>query len=344
MRQDHTAWDCGTTGLGVLVSDSLMFERGAPSGSNPRMSHFYGMALPLLTRGLPVTPVQLENVTAPNYLDGFRVLLLSYVGMKPLSPEVHAPLVQWVRNGGVLVVCDDDGDPFNHVREWWNTGGRNYATPRQHLFEQLGWPKDTAGPPANGDLEPVGKGGVIWLRESPVRSAESVESEGRLVEAARIGAKKAGVDWRETNYLMLRRGPYVIAAGLDESVGGESKTISGRFVNLFDPDLQVRKEAKLDPGTRWFLLDLDAEQGAEPRVLASACRSLATRRDDGSLLIRVEGVGETPAVVLARADRAPKSVTIEGQTLTTVQYSAEERLLWVRFVNQSRPRELLIKF
>ena len=33
--------------------------------------------------------------------------------MKPQSPEVHAPLADWVRRGGVLVVVDDDADPYN---------------------------------------------------------------------------------------------------------------------------------------------------------------------------------------------------------------------------------------
>ena len=87
---------------------------------------------------MPVTPVQLENVTLPDYLKAFRVLLLTYHGMKPLSPEVHQALAAWVKRGGVLVVCDDDTDPYNAVREWWNSDGRHCRTPREDLFAQLG--------------------------------------------------------------------------------------------------------------------------------------------------------------------------------------------------------------
>ena len=86
MNQRRVEWDCGTTGIGLVISDSLMFERGDPTPSDPHLSHLYGLALPLLKRGMPVTPVQLENVTLPDYLKGFRVLLLSYHGMKPLTP------------------------------------------------------------------------------------------------------------------------------------------------------------------------------------------------------------------------------------------------------------------
>ena len=138
MKQSRVEWDCGTTGVGVLVSDSLMFQRGQPTPSDPYLGNVYGLAMPLLKHGLPVTPVQLENAGIAHYLDGFRILLLSYDGQKPLSPEVHAPLADWVKRGGVLIVCDQDADPYLKVREWWNSDGKNYTTPREHLFRAAG--------------------------------------------------------------------------------------------------------------------------------------------------------------------------------------------------------------
>src|SRR5581483_2882409 len=101
-----------------------------------------GLALPLLNRGLPVEPVQLENATLPGALRPYRVLLLTYEGMKPMTPAVNTALAEWVKAGGALVVVDDDRDPYNHVRSWWNTAPHSYSTPRQHLFEQLGLPGD----------------------------------------------------------------------------------------------------------------------------------------------------------------------------------------------------------
>ena len=135
------------------------------------------------------TPVQLENLTVPNYLEGFRVLLLSYHGQKPLSPDVHAPLADWVKRGGVLVVCDDDTDPYNQVREWWNSDGRRYATPREHLFEQLGLSGNKAHALKTGELAPLGKGGVIWLRENPAKLAASAEGDARLVATREAGCR-----------------------------------------------------------------------------------------------------------------------------------------------------------
>jgi len=400
MRQPHVEWDCGTTGIGVLVSDSLMFQRGEPAASDPHLSNFYGLALPLLKRGMPIMPVQLEHVATPHYLDDFRILLLTYHGMKPLSPEMHGPLAGWVKRGGVLVVCDNDSDPYNGVREWWNSAGRSYATPREHLFEELGLktktglseqslvgqPTRPSQPEANGhgsgtnlgpgagttspgqpdDLStssgsrtsglddradarpaawlPVGKGGVIWMREDPARLATTTEGDTRLIETVMQAATHAGMKWRETNYLLLRRGAYVIAAGLDESPVGGSKELSGRFVNLFDSDLRVQDAITLASGSRFFLLDLAASSGGRPRLLASACKALPARSGVGSFSLTVEGVANTAAVVLLHLPKAPRSVALAGQPLESFEYSQRDRLLWIRFNNEARPRELQVRF
>ena len=112
LNQPKVEWDCGTTGVGIVVGDSLMFERGEPHGSDAHLSHIYGLALPLLKRGIPVTPVQLENLPIGGCLDQFRLLLMSYQGMKPLSPEPHQPLARWVKAGGArepAVTSDSPG-------------------------------------------------------------------------------------------------------------------------------------------------------------------------------------------------------------------------------------------
>jgi hypothetical protein len=202
--QPREKWDCGTTGIGVLVSDSLMFQRGEPSPSDPWLDNVYGLAMPLVKHGLPVTPVQLENVAAPHYLDGFRILYLSYDGQKPSSPEVHAPLAHWVKNGGVWVFCDQDADPYLKVRDWWNGGGDNFSPPRQHLFQQLGITDSTA----TNQFNPVGRGGLIWTHERPAQFSTSVGGAAQIIEAARLAAKHADLKWSGKNYLLLRRSPY----------------------------------------------------------------------------------------------------------------------------------------
>ena len=342
MKQPDVHWDCGTTGVGVLVSDSLMFERGDPSPSDANMGHIYGMAMPLLKRGIPVTPVQLENVTMPHYLDAFRILFLTYDGMKPLSPEPHTALADWVKRGGILIVCDDDADRYNKVHEWWNSNGLHYATPRQDLFKQLDLEMNQSGQPY--ETAKVGDGSVMWLHENPARMASSVNGDARLIEMATDAASMAKAEWAEKNYLMLRRGPYVIAAGLDESIGGTNRILQGNFVNLFDPTLKVRKQIKLSPGSRFYLLDLDRVRANAPSILAAACKVTEFKPEDASVTMSVEGVTNTPAIILLKTTIPPKSIRLGRKRVRRFKYSASDQLLWIHFEDEAEPRKLSIVF
>jgi len=340
MKQARVRWDCGTTGIGQIISDSLMFQRGAPVTSDEHLSHVYGLALPLLKRGIPVAPVQLENVTLPGYLDGFRVLLLTYHGMKPLAPDVHSSLAAWVRAGGVLIVWDDDSDPYKQVTDWWNSNGLKFGTPREHLFEQLGLIKPAAGT----DEWEVSNGKVVWVNENPAKLADSTAGDTKVADTVKRAAKWAKLDWRETDYLLLERGPYIIAAGLDESVSAQPKVLNRRFVSLFDPELRVWDTVKIEPGKRYFLRDLAARKSRTPQVLASACQTLETGRDRKSVTFAVEGVARTPAVVLLQAKSKPVAIMLDGQPVETFDYSAKDDLLWIRFQNESFPRTLTVRF
>jgi predicted alpha-1,6-mannanase (GH76 family) len=340
LKQLDVKWDCGTTGIGVIASDSMMFQRGEPTPSDPWLGNFYGLAMPLVKRGIPVTPVQLENVVIPHYLDGFKILLMSYDGQKPLTPEVHAPIADWVESGGVLLFCDADADPYLKVHDWWNSNGNNYSTPREHLFEQLRLKAVPAG-----KFVPVGKGGVIWLPERPANLTTSVDGAEKVVANVKLAAQSAGLAWSEKNYLLLRRGPYMVAAGLDDAIAGEPKILHGHFVNLFDPELRVLDRVTLAPGSRFFLRDLDvSKKNDDTKLLASACKAMPSVAPEKSLSFLVEGAADTAAVLLFQAMRAPKSVTLDGEELNQTEFSKKDDLLRVRFPNEARPRTLKLIF
>ncbi len=235
-------------------------------------------------------------------------------------------------------MCDADADPYLKVRDWWNSDGKNYATPREHLFEQLGVTDATV----TNQFNRVGKGGLMWLHRRPVEFSASAEGATQIVATTKLAAEKAGLKWRESNYLLLQRGPYLIAAGLDESIAGEPHTVHGRFVNLFDSELRVLTDISITPGSRWFLFDLDDARTGKPHLLASACKALpklATRKE---ISFTVEGIGGTSAVMLLESPKPPQVVTLDGKNLTTFEYSAKEKLLWIHFENTVVPRELTV--
>jgi hypothetical protein len=287
MKQPDARWEhAGTEQAGVLISDTMMFERADPTPSDEDLGSFYGLALPLLKRGIPVKPVQIERASVPGFLERYKLLLLTYEGQKPPTPEFHEALAKWVRAGAALVVVDEDHDPYNSAREWWNTAPNSYLSPRQHLFEALGLPRDASG------LFKIGDGAVVSARLSPAALTHRNDGGAALRQLAQQAADAIGLKWTETNSLVLRRGPFVIAAGLDESVpNAKPYVLRGRFIDLFDSSLPILSSVSVTPGKRILLFDLNATPaGANPSVIAAACRIREQTASAEKLSFLVDGI------------------------------------------------------
>jgi hypothetical protein len=99
---------------------------------------------------------------------------------------------------------------------------------------------------------------------------------------------------------------------------------------------------QLAPGSRYFLCDLNLTKGGGLQLLASACKALPVSEDNRKYSFAVEGVAGTPAVLLFRTSTAPKTVTLDGQIVGQTDYFKSDKLLWVRFENEARPRTLRI--
>ncbi|MEV5025152.1 hypothetical protein [Paenibacillus sp. LPE1-1-1.1] len=325
--------------VGILIADSAMFQRmrmeaQAPGqlikydGTNAEafgqegdtelldFSPFYGLALPLLKHGIPVRPVQLDNVRRfPHYLNGYRVLLLSYEFMKPEYPDLHFVLAGWVRNGGALVYVGDDSDPYHRIRAWWNESGSNYDSPREHLFEQL----DLQG--AGNGVFRAGKGAVGYLDVAPDECAKSVESAAALRRMVLETIEALGdpdFQLRPKHYFQLRRGPYIIAAVLDESIAETPLTIPGPVVDLFDPALAVRHEAIIGTGEQAFLFDLKIGRPVDDTVecIAASSRIEALALNETGFEFQVKGPENIRAAARFYCQRQPVSAALEyrGQT------------------------------
>jgi hypothetical protein len=333
MKQPQVSWDSGSPGVGVIVSDSLMFQRGGPNSSDDEMGHFYGLALPFVKRGMPVAPVQLENVTLPHYLDDCKVLLMTYEGMKPLTESVHQPIADWVRNGGTLVFVDADTDPYLKVHEWWNTGGMNFATPREQLFQILGLPSKPTQ-----EVTRVGKGRVVYIPKSP--TALSRDKDGATFLADVVHRDATNLHWKESSAFVLRRGPYVVAAGLDETTS-PGKTLTGHFVDLFDPALKPVESVVVAPSSRHLLVDLDKY---DKTVIASAGRVVEQSSDSHRWRGTIEGLADVPSVLLLKASAKPAAATIDGATITDQSYDAARHLLWLRFPSKAATQSIVVSY
>ena len=315
----------GSQGISVLMANSLMFQRFPvhEGYDDPQLSNFFGLALPLLKRGVPVGITHIENLGYPEALAGVKVLLMTYANMKPMDPAAHRQLADWVRKGGRLIYSATDTDPFQDVREWWNTGECSYDAPSDHLFELLG-----LEPHPGGGVYPCGKGCVCVLRSDPKEYVMTAGGDAMLLSA--VESLYGPLKWK--NHFLLDRGPYKIAAALDESVSDEPYVLEGSFIDLFDPTLSIVTRKELTPGSQAFLYDLRKAPRA-PAILAAASRSYDLHRTARTFSYLCKAPAETYNVTRILLRRQPTSVLVDGEPASDFSWDPATRTLFLRFPN-----------
>jgi len=262
----------GINGIGVLMSNTLMFQRFPTHNGfeDPQFSNFYGQTFPLLKRGVPVQTVHMENLPYSSTLKDIKVLVVSYSNMKPVSAKIHTILSNWVKQGGSLIYCGLDDDPYQSVMEWWNTNGNKFSTPSQHLFKLL-----NIHPTATNQKFTVGKGTVYVIKQNPKEFVMQTNNDStylNIVKQAYEKDAKAG-NLVFKNNLYLERGLYDMVSVLDENVDTKPYIVKGPVIDLFDPQLPVLAEKIINPGEQAFLYDLSrVTNKTRPKVLASASR------------------------------------------------------------------------
>ena len=309
MNQPDIRREDATQGIGVIVSDTLMFQRANPDRGDPHFGQIYGLTMPLVKNGIPVEIVQLENVLQPECLKPYKVLLLTYEGQKPLKPMYHDALANWIRAGGVLVYVDDESDPYNNVREWWNDLGAIKTTPGAHLRVILNVPEAAAE-----KAQPAGNGWIRLLKTKPSALANSEDGADRLMAVVKEACDCAKLPLITRNYLKLQRGPYLIASVLEESVSDAPLNVTGNFVDILSANLPIVRTNDIKPGERILYYDLDTVK-AKAKVVAAAGRvrdeTLTETADGGTLTFSARGPLNTIGVARVLLPKAPKSVSCD---------------------------------
>ncbi|MCC6154382.1 MAG: hypothetical protein IT367_11515 [Candidatus Hydrogenedentes bacterium] len=330
MKQADVTYEAGSRGIGVVISDTAMFQRAEPTPSDPMLGSFYGLALPLLKAGVPIEVVQLENVGYPDALSRYKVLLLTYENQKPLKPAYHEALAAWVREGGCLLLVDDGRDPYHTVREWWNEQGATSAKAADHLMRTLGvdgkvWDSSVA----------VGKGHVRCIAASPAKLTYEKDGADKVRAWVKELLALQGEELKMAPGICIRRGPYVVASVFDESpLPDNSMTIRGQFADLFDPQLPVISDKVLMPNQRTLLYDIGGlrTRSEGPRVVAASTRIRDVKVNNESIQFTTRGPASTVARMRVYLPRAPKVVVIapESEIATTWDAASSTMLLETR--------------
>jgi hypothetical protein len=323
----------GSHGIAVLMSNSLMFQRfpNHAEYDDPQFSNFYGQTLPLLKRGIPLSTLHIENTSYPDTWKGLKVLIMSYSNMKPMNPEYHRHIAKWVNGGGTLVYCAMDIDPYQTTMEWWNTNGNNYKKPSDHLFELMKLPPN----PGTGEYQ-YGKGKVYILRDEPknfVMIAGNDKTYFATVKKA-FETKPNKGKLETKNNLYLERGPYIIAAVMDESVSSEPLVLNGLFIDLFDPELPVLKTKTVNPGEQAYLYNVaKIADKNKPAVLCGASRIYNETITKNSYSFEAKSPAETDNVSRIYLPKKPAKVIINKNITIDCLWDELSHTCLIKFEN-----------
>lgn len=381
MDQDEYSFEGMDTGVGILMSDSCLYQRTFPDGivktgfgdrleqvkhsnadkemkldemkaimeeirqdddllldfvQSGAFPNFFGMALPLLKYGLPVRPVQLDNVRRfAGYLDDYSNLILSYEYMKPEFPDVNAGLASWVKGGGVLYYVGDGADPYHNVDSWWRKAG--YHEPAEHLFEMLG-----LGRSIEEGTYQVGEGKLCYKKQAPSRFCLNKD----MAEEYRLFIKEnlKGPDWEYRNDLTMRRGPYVISAVMDESCTEEGKTFRGLFADMLANDYQVVTEKTVLPDENTILFDFSKVEKEELMVVGCSARVYELGVENATMKLVAKAADRIKAFLRIRLPRPVVSCSAvdEAGEKVELSWSWDEQSRTALFSYDSVDREITI--
>ena len=339
----------GSDGISVLMANSLMFQRFPTHKGyeDPQLSNFYGLALPFLKRGVPVNIVHLENTPFPETWKNTTLLLMTYSNMKPLTPESHKFIADWVKDGGVLVYCGRDNDPFQTVREWWNTGDFDYKAPSDHLFEKM-----KIGPsPKEGEYS-YGKGTIYIIRKDPKEFVLGKSNDEEFISKVKYlfehNGNKEALEFKNSFY--LERGPFDLVSVMEESVNNEPFTVTGSLIDLFDPQLPVLSKKIVSPGEQAFLYDIKRVENPEkPQVIASASRVYNEDYSQNTYSFRaISPLNTTNSmrILLPSQPIESKITDHSGKQLqnTSLEWDEESRTCWLQFENNPEGVNVSLKW
>ncbi len=327
---------------GILFSDTYMFQRGGPWTSE--MESFYQLALPLLYRGVPIRVVPLERISDQVYLNQFDVLLMSYEGYKPLAPDVHSALYQWVRRkGGVLFFYLGISNRFDEMEKWW---AEKYDRPHEHLFELL---KTGFYPQAR--FHKVGSG-IVYIEHSSPRELAKKPLSGEIIWNTYLNIlnRYSSFDLEgneKNNHLVLHRGPFDLFFVADEVVNPEVLFLEGNFIDLFSENTPIIKQKNISPGQAGILLNLDYYTNDTTAVVFSSSRISDIQIEKSAIKFISRWQKNTPGITFIKLPGSPSAVLCREKTGETVPvrqtWLNEQNLLRIEYTSSGSPIQFEIR-
>ena len=163
-----------------------------------------------------------------------------------------------------------------------------------------------------------GKGSLTILRENPEDFCpESVAELSALLP--------------RTGTLQLERGPYHIAAVMDENPHAVPLKLEGCLIDLYDPALPVYHATEVAPGLQGLYYNVKKAPKA-PAILAAASREYEVKRSSRRFSYLCKGPRDTYNITRILLPARPASASVNGEPCP-FEWDQDSRTVFLRFPN-----------
>ena len=330
MDQPQYRWKGKASSVGLLVSDTMMFQRGSPWAGPGTYDEFFGVAMPLVKHGIDTRCVVLERIRGGEALNDIGVLLMSYEHMKPLDPDYHREIADWVRAGGVLVYFGSDKDPFHRVEEWWKD-----STPRDDLFSRM------KASTTSTAVQRTGKGAVIFCPDAPAAFASDRDGASSVIALVAQAFEATGDQLHTRNSFVLERGPFVVGSVMDETSQDAPLRLKGLFADMFTSDAAIRRNPEFGAGQAFLLRRIPGS--GDTQVLATTACVDATTVTGETTWMNVRGpVGAGDGFIRVWLPGIPTVITVDCKTCE-FQWDGDSKTALIPFRHNSAGNRIQIR-
>ena len=309
----------GTPGVAYAVSDSLSWITSGKNWAPNSSEGFYGITMPLVSAGIPVSFVSLDTDALEKQLKNVNVLFLTLDNILPSNEKNIRVLADWVRAGGTLLVVSGYSRYWEMDELWWE----DYGSPLDALLYHLGledtvfdWGKVPAS--LNGEKlssaydqftlsflslpeqasvlyessdkpvgfkTKVGEGQFRMIGVSPANFAHIGNGSKyvlRFLEDA-IDDMTKDLYYAESEIMMAQRGPYTILHAYRDT------DLYGTYLDLFDPDLAIVEDPFIDADKSYIYYDVSSIDTSVPTLAFTGGKLESQSEGDRLTTFKISG-------------------------------------------------------
>jgi hypothetical protein len=304
--------------IAILMSDTAMYQRTDDDVQDLTFSDFYGLAMPLIKRGVVVDIVTIESLLHKQQShDTFDVLVMSYDFLKPLGPAFHYVLLHLLASGKEILFVGKHDDVYYDVYDLF--GFEDH--PFKHLIELI-QPNIQSQ-----SFVSYGKGAFGYFNEHPASIAFQIDAEVTYINMIKEIYHRQQKEMPFKNYFYQKRGPYEIVAVMTDSVSKKPFIKKGRYAHMTTPTFEIIDEMKVDEDQIGIFYDISMCHQAT--IIGSTYRIESCVFDDVNVDLEISGKQDINGHIRLYLETAPNYVSEvssydEGSKTLLIQVQLKE--------------------